>query len=296
MRVKFMLFSIERANKINRRFLWIGEQLKDVFYTLKYDLNRAGLKISPERYITAAFFSALVYFLLFFSLFLLLLFLRSQVFDVALMVQSFAFGTVFAIVFFMLHVFYPRILTNNHARIIDDHLLFAAKSMYVQVCSGISLYNAMVHVAKSKYPGVSDEFELATKEINAGESEAKAIEKMALRTSSEHLRKVCWQLLSSIRSGASIKGALQSIVNMLVKDQERAIRDYTAELNVWVLMYMLFAAAIPSLGLTFLVILSSLAGASVGPPTIVFVVAISFAIQLSIIGFVKSRVPKVFVI
>ncbi|MCX8190029.1 MAG: type II secretion system F family protein [Candidatus Diapherotrites archaeon] len=294
MRVKFMLFSIERANRINRRFLWIGEKLSDLFYSLKYDLHLAGIKIDPEKYLTAAFFSALTYFAIFFALFSALFFARSQQLDGSLFLNALFFGLIFGFVFFLLHVFYPRIIAKNLARTIDNNLLFAVKSMYVQVCSGISLYNTLVYVAKSGYVGVSEEFEYVVKEINSGESEAKALEKMAIKTSSEHLKKTCWQLLSAIRSGASVKGALQSIVAMLVKEQERAIRDYSSELNVWVLMYMLFAAAIPSLGLTFIVILSSLAGASIGQHTIVFIIMVSFAIQLSIIGFVKSRIPKVF--
>ncbi len=294
MRVRLMLFSIERARNINRRFIWIGEKLSGVFFKLKYDLGNAGIEIEAEKYLTASFFSALAYFAMFFLLFFGLMFVR----DGAVLPQNTLFslgvGTAFFFVFFMLHVFYPKIMSQKIASSIDNSLLFALKSMYIQVTSGVSLYESMVNVSKSDYGVVSKEFGEVVRDISSGESEPKALEKLALKTKSEHLKKTCWQLLNSIRSGASVQGSLQSIVNVLTREQERAIKNYAAELNMWILMYLLLAAAIPTLGVTFLVILSSMGGASVGPEHIVTIVIGAFVIQVILIGFVKNRVPKVF--
>jgi len=294
MRVKFMLFSIERAKNINRHFVWIGEKLSGVFFKVKYSLAEAGIEISPEKYLTAAFFSALVYGLLFFFLFYGLLFLRDGTISVENSLFSSLIGIAFFAVFFFLHVIYPGLIAKKHAAGIDQSLLFALKSMLIQVSSGVSLFEAMVNISKADYGFVSREFLDLTKEISAGESEAKALEKMALSTKSEYLKRTSWQLLTSIRSGASLQGALSAIVQTLTNNQARAIKDYAAELNLWILVYLLLAAAVPTLGITFLVILSSLGGSSVGPEYIILMVLGAFMMQIVLIGFVKNRAPKVF--
>ena len=69
-RVKFLLFSIENANKINRHFLWIGRKISFLVPSLKYELDSAEIDADYDHYFTASFFSACVYALLFFSLFI----------------------------------------------------------------------------------------------------------------------------------------------------------------------------------------------------------------------------------
>jgi len=289
-----MLYSIERAQNINRHFVWIGEKLSALFFNVKYSLNQADIEISPEKYMTAAFFSALVYGTVFFFLFYGVMFLKDGAILVENSILSAVIGFVFFAVFFMLHVIYPGIMAKNYASGIDQSLLFALKSMLIQVTSGVSMFNAMVNISKANYGVVSKEFAELTKEVSAGESEAKALEKMAMRTKSDYLRKTTWQLLTSLRSGSSLKGALGSIVQTLSNRQARAIKDYAAELNLWILLYLLLAAAVPTLGITFLVILSALGGASIGPEYVIFAVFGAFLMQIVLIGFVRSRIPKVF--
>jgi pilus assembly protein TadC len=294
MRVRFMLFSIERANKVNRHFVWIGEKLSGLFFNVKYSLQQADLEISPEKYLTAAFFSALVYGLLFFALVFALTLVRDQAVTMESTIISLVIGIVFFAIFLFLHVIYPGIMAKKYASGIDQNLLFSLKSMLIQVSSGVSLFKAMVNVSKANYGFVSKEFGELAKEISAGESEAKALEKMALKTKSDYLRRVAWQLLASLRSGASVQGALQSIVQTLTNRQVRAIKDYAAELNLWILVYLLLAAAVPTLGITFLVILSAMGGASVGPELVLVAVFGAFVMQVALIGFVKNRMPRVF--
>ena len=100
MRVRFMLFSIERASNVNRHFVWIGERLSGIFFKVRYNLQKAGLEISPEKYLTAAFFSALVYGLLLFFLLYALLFLRDGTITGENSVLSLAIGLAFFCVFF----------------------------------------------------------------------------------------------------------------------------------------------------------------------------------------------------
>ena len=97
-----------------------------------------------------------------------------------------------------------------------------------------------------------------------------------------------------MQSGASIQGALNSVVSMLMNHQFRSIKDYAAELNLWILLYLLLATAVPTLGITFMVILSSLSGSSIGPSNIYGTVLASFLFQAALIGFIKTRIPRVY--
>lgn len=294
MRVKFMLYSIERANKVNRHFVWIGEKLSGLFFNVKYALQQGDFEIEPEKYLTAAFFSALVYGIIFFFAFYALFAVRDGTITGENSVLAALIGLAFFCIALFLHIIYPGIMAKKYAAGIDQSLLFALKSMLIQVSSGVTLFNAMINISKANYGIVSKEFEALTKEISAGESEVKALEKMALKTKSDYLRKTTWQLLASMRSGASVQGALSSIVETLSNKQVRAIKDYAAELNLWILIYLLLAAAVPTLGITFLVILSAMGGASIGPETVLLAIFGAFFMQVVLIGFIKSRVPKVF--
>lgn len=289
-----MLYSIERANNINRKFVWIGERLKGIFANLKYNLQQVDIRILPEKYLTAAFFSALVYGIIFFFVFYALFFFRNSEISPQNSLLSFLIGFAFFCIFFLLHVLYPGIMAKNYAKSIDQKLIFALKSMLIQVNSGVSLFDALVNISRSNYGTVSREFKALTKNISSGESETKALEKLALKTKSDYLKKTTWQLVSSIKSGASLQKALGSIVANLASQQTREIKNYAAELNLWILMYLLLAAAVPTLGITFLVILSSLGGAAIGPEHVLLIVFGSFAIQMVLIGFVKNKAPQVF--
>jgi len=294
MRIMFLLYSIEAVNKINRKFIWIGHRLSHFVPSLALDLDRAGVKASSEKYLTAAFFSAILYGLLSFSFFYFLFFIRDNVITNDNSIISAGLGIVFFFVFLFLHIIYPGIIANKYAAGIDQSLMFALKSMLIQVTSGVSLFNAMVNVSKSNYGAVSAEFGDVVKEISSGVSETKALEKLALRTKSEYLKKTSWQLLTSLRSGASLKGALATVVDSLNNQHMRAIKDYAAELNLWILLYLLLAAAIPTMGVTFLVIMSAMAGLNIGPSAVIAIIVGAGLMQIVLIGFVKTRIPKVY--
>ena len=289
-----MLYSIEKAENINRKFVGIGEKLKGLFFNLQYNLEQAGIKIAAEKYLTAAFFSGLVYGIVFFFVFYALFFLRDNAISPQNSIFAFLIGIVFSIIFFVIHVIYPKLMAQKYGKTIDQKLVFALKNMLIQVNSGVSLFDAIVNISKADYGNVSKEFAEIAKEVNSGESETKALEKMALKTKSDYLKKTAWQLVSSIKSGASLQKALGSIVANLTNMQSREIKDYSAELNLWILVYLLLAAAVPTLGITFLVILSSLGGAAIGPEHVLLIVFGSFATQIILIGFIKNRVPQVF--
>ncbi len=295
MRVKFMLFSIEQSKKISRRLIFIGRLLSRLFHNVKYDLQKAGYDIDSWAYLTAAFFSAMIYGVVFTLFITSLLFLRNGLLLNEDGILASLLGVLFFFIALVIHAIYPGIIAKNVAASIDRSLVFALKSMRIQVSSGVSLFEAMANIAKSNYGAVSKEMEGVVKEIRSGASEATAIENLALSTKSDYLKKTSWQLLTSLSSGASLSGALDSVVEMITNYQSRAIKNYAGELNLWILLYLLLAAALPSLGIAFFVVLSSIVGGSVNSSFLILIVVFAFITQIILIGFVKTRVPRVLV-
>lgn len=292
MRVRFMLLSIEDANKLPRRLTNPFVRFARFFSFLPQSLSYARLDVEPENYLAACTLSALGYGILSGVLVggLGLFSAGEFTFDAVKL------GIVGAFLAFLsafgLHLIYPRLVAQQVSSGVDQGLLFALRSLQIQVSSGVSLYDAMTNVAKSDYGSISREFETVVQEINAGVNESTALERLALRTQSPFLRKTIWQLITSIRAGSPLTTALTAIMLTLTEFQSRAIKSYAAELNMWILLYLLIAAALPTIGITFMVILASIGGSDISEGTIFSTVAMALVIQIILIGLIGTRAPK----
>jgi len=288
-----MLFPLEKAQSFSDKYLFLGKFLSKLIFSLKYDLQKAEIYIDVERYCLASFLSALLYGIMFLFVgmaFGTIISRQLGVFTITLMI---VFSLASFLTMLIFHLFYPKLAAYQLASMVDQELLFAMRTMLIQLSSGISLFEAMRLISKSNYGQVSTEFNLVVKDINSGTSETEALEKLAFRTKSEVLKKTAWQLITTMRSGGSIVNALNSQVEALVAQQVDAIKAYSAELNLWTLIYLIIAAAMPSLGITFLVIASSVGGSGIGPESVMLILVLSLSVQVAMIILVKSKVPKV---
>jgi len=289
-RLHFLIFSKESASRINQSLLWTGSLLEKIFPNTEADLARTGLQIGAKNFLAACAISSFFYALFFAAIISL----------VGILAGSFSilFTAVIFIVLLAMFVFAtsfsPKIVSAQKASELDEGLILALRYILLQISSGSSLYDSMVNVAKSNYGIVSLEFKKVIQSINSGDSEVEALEKIALNSGSEYLSRACWQILTSLRSGSSLAGSISSVVDLLLNERERRIKNYSAEMNLFVLLYLLFAAAIPTLGVTFLVIFSALGGTKIGAVEILGVMIAAFITQLILVSFVKSRTPRVY--
>ncbi|MDD3159800.1 MAG: type II secretion system F family protein [Candidatus ainarchaeum sp.] len=288
-----MLFPLTSAKKLKPNFLFIGKNISKLIFSLSFDLKKAEMDIDSERYSMACLFSALIWGImgiLIYSLFGILIF--KSINSTFLIFAIFSFFLTFFLMFFF-HLFFPRIRANKIAKLIEQDLLFALRTMLIQVSSGVSLFSAIREISISDYGQVSKEFENVVLDVNTGINEFEALEKLAFKTKSDILKKTIWQILTTMRSGGSVVHALESEISSLNAKQFESIKNYSAELNLWTLMYLIVAAAIPSLGVTFLVIASAVGSATVGKELILGIVVMTLLIQIVIIFLIRSRVPKV---
>ena len=281
------------VHQLGSRFKGIGLKVNAFFPGLHYDLSNAQIEVPAIHYGVGAFFSAL-FFALFISFFFGFIAIVRE-FEIALLIllPLFSFMVVF-MGLFVLHMYYPKMLSKSISSKIDRGLLFACRDMLIQVSSGIPLYQSIQNISEGDYGQVSVEFRKVVAEARSGTSLINALENMAVRNQSVYLKKMSWQLITAIRSGASLTKSLKGIIKLLVDYQLRLIKAYDSELNVIVLLYLLTAAVLPTVGTTVLVIFSVFGVLGISPEIYSGLIAVGIFIQIMIIVYVYVRRPRMY--
>ncbi len=292
-KIPLMILPLEVSKKLSKRFTGIGELISRGVPGLKYDLEKTDIKMDDKEYLSVSmincFFSLVLLFAFFFSLAYLI---RQAGIHNSLLI-SVSISVIFSAILFYLLVRYPSILARKKADMLEKNLVFALKDMLLQIGSGTSLYDSIDNISRSDYGLISKEFGKVSRQVSTGSPLDKSLENAAVRSGSEHLRKTLWQLINAIHAGSSIKSALKTIIANLTHEHKTKIKDYSKELNMWSLIYMLFAVAIPTIGITMMVILSSFAGMNLSNAAFIAFVVCCFALQIIMIGMIKKRRPVV---
>ena len=292
-RVGLLFLPTKVVRQLGARFRGLGTRVTTIFPGLQYDLSNAQIDMEAHNYGVGAVFSALM-FAVSISLFLALItIIRHFELPVMLGLPFLSFVVISTGLFF-LHMYYPRVISKSVASKIDRGLVFATRDMLIQVSSGIPLYRTLSNVAEGDYGQVSVEFKRAVSEARSGTSLTTALENMAVRNQSIYLKKMSWQLVTAMRSGANLTKSLKGIIKLLVDYQLRQIKAYNAELNFIVLIYLLAAAVLPTVGTTVLVIFSVFGVLGITPEIYMGLIGVGIAVQLMIIGYVYMRRPKMY--
>jgi|GEM_PF-250855 len=285
-----------KADKLEKKpslFMGVADSMKNSYPSLKLRLRQAESELDVREAIAQAlrrsFFMAIVYFLLFVVLF-------------RAMGQDYLTATLFAIplsmvMFFMTYLYsiggYGRIV-RKRSKDINRNLLYALQTMQIHVSSGMPVFQSINEIAKGKYGAVSHEFKIVVDRVNSGSGLEKELEEAALRNPSQGFRQAIWQIVNSIRTGADLSRNLDAIVEGISKEELVEIRRYGSKLNPLVLMYMMLAVIVPSMGVTVMVIISSMPGASAISETTFWLILAAVAVmQLIFIRTIKSKRPDV---
>ncbi|HDH91507.1 MAG TPA: hypothetical protein ENF38_00985, partial [Candidatus Aenigmarchaeota archaeon] len=262
--IPFLPLPLKKALKVSRPFYWISDKLAKFYPYLEVYLVQSGLNLKGREYFALAIFSSFFWFFLMLSLMSSLL----AVAHVRNLGVMFGFPLFFSFLSFFYVLLYPKLLVVRKIRNIEKNLLFAVRHLYIQVKSGVSLFDALVSISKGNYGLLSKEFEECTKKIAAGGDQIKALEELAFKNPSLHFRRIIWQIVNSLKSGADIGNTLSLLANHLSEEQKIKIRKYGSQLSPMALMYLMLTIIIPTLGITFLIIFSTFSGIQI--PEIIF--------------------------
>jgi len=287
--IPFVPFKLNVALKFSRSFLWLGSKLSVLNPYLPQKLAEAEIPLKDREYMSIAIFSSLYWFCVLFSILTFLPALTGKNF----INISLPLSLLVAIVAFLYINFYPSLIAIKRSKDIERNLLFVVRHLYVQVRSGVSLFDAMVAVSKEDYGIISKEFEKAVKEISTGREQTAVLEEMALRISHAGFKRILWQIVNSLKSGADISKVLSVIANEISQEQRVKIRKYGSQLSPYALMYLMLTVILPTLGISFLIILSSFSGIQVPEAFFLIVWSVVVLFQIMFIGMIKSSRPSV---
>lgn len=292
-KLPIQIISLKTTTKLGRFLKGFSLRISRYIPGLKYDLIKTDIDITPTEYVTYSLINSSIISLFTFVLSTILSLVIAQR-TISASFQIGLFSTLILFCLFMIvYLRYPSIIAGKISEKLDQNLVYGLKDLLLQVSSGITLDQAIANVADSDYGQISTEFKKIVQDVRTGTPMITALEKMAFTTDSRFLKRTVWQMVNSIRAGTNIKAALKTVIQELVIEQQNLIKIYAKELNLWTLMYLLFAVVIPSIGGTLLIVLSSFAGAGISKASFILFLITGFLIQIALIEFIKSRRPAV---
>jgi pilus assembly protein TadC len=175
---------------------------------------------------------------------------------------------------------------------ISKEIVFGTRFLMIEIESGVPVYNAFINVSKV-YPVIGSYYGKIIDQINMGTSMEDAINETIELVPSPNLRKILWQILNSIKTGADVTDALDSVLEQIIDEQKIAVEEYGRKLNPLAMFYMLIAVIAPSLGSTMLIIFSSFVGFKIGIAELLTMVGLLCFMQFMFYGLIKSARPAV---
>lgn len=294
MKLPYTFLPQQAIASCSRLFLKMAKAMLPMFPSLGMDLRRLNIRERTEKYV-AMCITATVLFFIFLSVVLGMMFVAFKVENPVLVALLISF--VFSLFVFMQQAMYPKMLLRKRIRNIEQNLMPALQNMLVQLNSGVPMFNILTNIASGEYGDLSKEFDKAVREINAGKSQIDVLDDMASNNPSTLFRRAIWQIVSGMKSGANLGLVMVDITSSLNEQQMIQIQTYGSQLSPLAMFYMLAAVIIPSLSVTFIIILSSFISLSEAMVKMVFWGLLAFVIftQIMFLGVIKSKRPNLLV-
>lgn len=257
------------------------------FPLLKRDLRIAHLQYTPVQYVSknlklAALYSLLMTILVFFAL-------QKAKLSLVLVVPAFIILFIFVFEYSILSI---KAKIRHREREINKEVLFVGRYLLVKLYSGRPLLNALVETANSR--GVAAKYiKEIVDDINTGSTIEDALKNAIAYSPSDKLRKVLFHVNNALQLGIDVTKPLESVLEEITKGQEIEIKRYGKKLNTLVIVYMLAAIIIPSLGVAIFIVISSFIHFPVGFKEMLVFIFFTVVLQFIFIAFFKSIRPMV---
>jgi archaeal flagellar protein FlaJ len=247
---------------------------------LKNKLVQARMGDDPEYYIkktlNSAMFCTLAFMFIFFG------FLQTPK-------VLFAAPIIFIISFsYFLRFVDVRIQKVNRG--IAQEIIFAGRFLIIELQSGVPLYNSFINLAKN-YEISGKFFAEIVEKVNLGTTMEDALNEAINTSPSPELRKVLWQVLNSMKTGADVASSLNAVIDQIVRQQQIDVKEYGRKLNPMAMFYMMIAVIVPSLGTTMVIVLSTFVGFSLPLPFLIMFAVLIGLVQFMFFAAIKSSRP-----
>ena len=294
--IPFSILPMQQLRKGSGLFKGVSNKLSKRLKQLNTDLSQARMEFSAEEYLSLCLFSSTVFFLLIGTLIFIFAAGMKKNLSIELSVPLTAFAATFAITFFVFlqQINYPKLVKLRRIRSLESNLMFGLRNILIKVNAGLPFFNVMVSIGNGNFGELSQEFGKAVKEISSGKNQADALKDLTENNPSPFFRRAMWQLVNGMKAGSDISDVLKEVIRTISEEQFIQINEYGSQLNPIALFYMLSTVIVPSLSVTFLIILSAFLGFSS------FLVKILFwglyggvlFLQFFFIGIINTKRPS----
>lgn len=280
-----------KLRSTTKSFDELSKRVLVLFPTMQWDLRRAGTLIDPVVYISGAIYFAFTVFIV-----CLIGVLGPSIllgkFDETLLL-GIGIPIVASVLILLWFLLMPKLTVSQRGQRVDKDLEYMLRDMDIQTSAGIPVFDSLVNISSGGYGECSSECKTIVKDVESGKSLIKALDDSGMATTSEYFRRTMFQLVNAMRSGADVSIALRAIANDLTRDKRVKIKTYSQELNMFGLIYMLAAIVLPSMGITLLIIVSTLV--DIGKlDTLLWVVLIFLVLfQFIFISIVRGKRPNI---
>ncbi|MEK6902452.1 MAG: hypothetical protein AABX02_02590, partial [archaeon] len=150
---------------VSKHLLGFGTLFGKIIPLSDIDMKKAEMPVSAKEYATMGLVIILFYFVFFYFIFFVLAF---RIFNQLDFLLPFIVSAIFSFLVFIQIVAYPILHINKKVADLDRNLVFALRTILVQIRSGVSLFDSMKVVAEGNYGAVSKEFRKAVDQISTG--------------------------------------------------------------------------------------------------------------------------------
>ena len=288
-KIPFALVPSSLLYKYSRSFYGFSEHITRKLPNLAINLTQAEARFTALEYTSMCLVADLLFFV-----FILLLAVIILLFLHGSLLIAPAFAVIITLFVFLQQIAYPKLRASRKIREVERNLISALQDIYIQLNSGIPLFTILVNISNGDYGEISKEFGAAVREINAGRPQIDALEDLAVRNPSLLFRRTLWQLVNGMKEGADISSLIAEVICSVGDVQMTQVQKYGGQLSPLALFYMLIAIIAPSLGVTFIIILSSFVSLSGSATKLVFygLLVLTVFFQILFLGMIKTRRPS----
>ncbi|MFH1916697.1 MAG: type II secretion system F family protein [Nanoarchaeota archaeon] len=249
---------------------------------LSLKLHQARIADTPEYYVKKTLFS-------------------SVFFSVAIVMIIFGFTKkpaviiAFPFIFIISFLYFIKYADNKIIGIrskVNKEIVFAGRFLIIEISSGVPLYTAFSNMAKN-YTHVGPYFSEIVEKVDFGTSLEDAINETILTTPSPELRKMLWQVLNSLKTGADVSHSLTVVLDQIVREQQILVKEYGRKLNPLAMFFMMIAIIIPSLGIVMLIVLATFMGFTLTMGVLMVLLTVLAFIQFMFLAMIKNSRPAV---
>lgn len=282
-------FGERLAEALLTRFRGPIQSLTTSIKGLDYDLYRANIRMSKEKYVALMLVtSALVgIFSFLFAVLMALDFFTSTMIGLLGLIGGFLYMRN-----------YPKIVWRRRVAEVERALPYVLRHIASLLSAGVGIAEALVSVARADYGAASEEFDLIVREMRGGASFEDALEKFEEKMGSESVSRVVKQILRAIKFGGNLADILYKMAEDFAFEYRMKLVEYVQKVNGIAFIYMFMTIVMPTMFVVAVLAGSAFSaagggGVAISPSALAVLLLFAFPmLSLIIVTMIKRSEPR----